>query len=120
MKSLKKITAGKRILSLGGKIVPRSRKVTVLGPLPHLLVRQEPPVRGSHHLPWGDKWPRALEELEEESVELLLRGHVFVSPVQLGEKQCLHPRPNRLLGVCFTRVWGLKHDLEVRLHLRHV
>ena len=72
-------------LSLRGDILPGPRKVTILWPLAHLLVGVQPPTGSLHHLCGLDQCRSLLEELEEESVELLLRRHVGVSPVQLGE-----------------------------------
>ena len=53
-------------------------------------------------------------------MELLLGSQVGVSLVELVSEDLLHPRPDRLLGVERTRVWGLEDDLEVLSHLRHI
>ena len=71
--------------SLRGDILPGPRKVTILWPLAHLLVGVQPPTGSLNHLCGLDQCRSLLEELEEESVELLLRRHVGVSPVQLCE-----------------------------------
>ena len=110
----------KKINSFRVQIVPRPRKVTVVRPLPHLLVSMQPPIGSLNHLCCLNKRPCLVEELKEESVELLLCLHIGVSPVQLGKKKCLYSRPHCLLCVCFTRVWGLKDDVKMWLHLRHV